>query len=46
MNTEPTIITVPCFPGSRWKLEQLPPLHNCPLRTTRLPEAPAERREL
>jgi hypothetical protein len=46
MNTELTVVTVPCCPGSRWKLEQLTPLHDYPLRSARLPEAPAERREL
>ena len=46
MNTEPIIVTVPCFPGPPWKLEQLTPLHDYPLRTLRLPEAPTERREL
>lgn len=46
MNTEPTIAIVPCFPGAPWRVVRLTPLHNCPLRTMRLPEAPAERREL
>ena len=46
MNPEPTISTVPCFSGSRWKLERREPLHDYPLRTMRLPEAPTERREL
>jgi hypothetical protein len=46
MNTEPTITTILCFPGSSWKLEQLMPLHDYRLRTIRLAEAPAERREL
>jgi hypothetical protein len=46
MNSEPTIVTVPCSSGSPWKLERLTPLHDYPLRTLRLPEAPAERREL
>jgi hypothetical protein len=46
MNTEPTIATVPCFSGSRWKLERLTPLHDYPLRTMRLPQAPTERRGL
>jgi hypothetical protein len=46
MNPELTIVTDPCFPGSPWKLEQLTPLHYYPLRTMRLPEASAERREL
>jgi hypothetical protein len=46
MNSEPTIVTVPYFPGSPWKLGRLTPLHDYPLRTMRLVEAPAERREL
>jgi hypothetical protein len=46
MNTEPTIATVPYFPGLRWKLEQRELLQDYPLRTMRLPEAPAERRDL
>jgi len=46
MNTAPTIAPVPCVWGTPWKLEQLTSLHNHPLRTMRLPEAPAERREL
>jgi hypothetical protein len=46
MNTAPTIVTVLCFSGAPWKLEQFTPLHDYPLRTTRLSGAPAERREL
>jgi hypothetical protein len=46
MNAGPTIATVLCFPGSRWKLEQRTLLHDHPLRTMRLPKAPAERKEL
>jgi hypothetical protein len=46
MNTELTIVTVPGCPGSRWKLKQLMTLQDYPLRTMRLPEAPAERRGL
>jgi hypothetical protein len=45
MNTAPTIVIVQCFSGSPCKLEQLTPLHDYPLRTMRLPKAPAERRE-
>ncbi len=45
MNTELTTVTLPCFSGAPWKLEQLAPLHDHPLRTMRLPKAPAERRE-
>ena len=44
MNTAPAIVTVPCLSGTLWKLEQLSSLHNYPLRTMRLPAAPAERR--
>ncbi len=39
MNTYPTIVTVPCFSGSPWQLEQLTPLADWPLRTMRLPES-------
>jgi hypothetical protein len=46
MNSEPTIATIQCFLGSPWKVGRLTPLHDYPLRTMRLPEAPAERREL
>jgi len=45
MNTAPTIVTVPCLSGASWKLEQLTSLHNYPLRTMRLPEAPTDGRE-
>ncbi|AFY75414.1 putative hydrolase or acyltransferase of alpha/beta superfamily [Synechococcus sp. PCC 7502] len=34
-----TIVTVPCFSGSPWYLEQLTPLSDWSLRTMRLPEA-------
>jgi hypothetical protein len=46
MNTEPTIVTVLYFPGSQWKLRRLTPTQDHPLRTMRLAEALAERREL
>jgi hypothetical protein len=46
MNTEPTILTVPRISVTPWKREQLTLLHDYPLRTMRLPEAPAKRREL
>jgi len=39
MNSSTTIVTVPCFSGSPWQLDQLTPLSNWPLRTMRLPEA-------
>jgi len=44
MNTDAAI--APYFSGGPRKLEQLAPLHDHPLRTTRLLEAAAERREL
>ena len=34
-----TIVTIPCFSGAPWALEQLTPLHGRPLGTMRLPEA-------
>lgn len=40
MTTTPTIVTVPCFSGAPWQLEQLTPLADHPLRTMRLPEDP------
>lgn len=36
---DPTVVTVPCFSGAPWELEQLTPLGHRPLRTMRLPEA-------
>ncbi|HKI98663.1 MAG TPA: alpha/beta hydrolase [bacterium] len=36
---EPTIVTIPCFSGAPWELEQLTPLAQRTLRTMRLPEA-------
>lgn len=39
MNSDLTIVTVPCFSGSPWQLEQLSPLTHWSLRTMRLPEA-------
>ena len=35
---KPTIVTVPCFSGAPWELEQLAPLRDWRLRTMRLPE--------
>jgi hypothetical protein len=46
MNSEPTIVTIPYYPGSPWKLGRLTPLHHYPLCTMRLVEAPAARSEL
>jgi len=34
----PTIVTVPCFSGAPWHLEELTPLAGRPLRTMRLPD--------
>lgn len=39
MSRNPTLVTVPCFSGAPWELEQLEPLSNFELRTMRLPEA-------
>ncbi len=36
---KPGIVTVPCFSGAPWELDQLVPLRDWPLRTMRLPEA-------
>jgi pimeloyl-ACP methyl ester carboxylesterase len=36
--TGPTIVTVPCFSGAPWHLEELTPLAGRPLRTMRLPD--------
>ena len=36
--TGPTLVTVPCFSGAPWHLEELTPLAGRPLRTMRLPE--------
>ena len=36
--SNPTIVTVPCFSGAPWDLRQLRPLAHRPLRTMRLPE--------
>lgn len=38
-NSNLTIVTVPCFSGSPWQLEQFTPLAHWSLRTMRLPEA-------
>ena len=37
-STPPTIVTVPCFSGAPWDLDQLTPLADWPLRTMRLPD--------
>jgi pimeloyl-ACP methyl ester carboxylesterase len=38
-NKYPVIVTIPCFSGAPWGLEQLKPLSHRPLKTMRLPEA-------
>jgi pimeloyl-ACP methyl ester carboxylesterase len=39
MNSPVTIVTVPCFSGAPWDLDQLTGLAHRPMRTMRLPEA-------
>jgi pimeloyl-ACP methyl ester carboxylesterase len=39
MSDTTTIVTIPCFSGAPWELDQLEPLAHRPLRTMRLPEA-------
>jgi len=36
--TRPTIVTIPCFSGAPWDLDELTPLSDWPLRTMRLPD--------
>lgn len=36
--TRPTVVTVPCFSGAPWALEELTPLAEWPLRTMTLPD--------
>ena len=38
MKKEPTLVMIPCFSGSPWKLSQLAPLQHLPMRTMRLPD--------
>lgn len=38
--TTPTIVTVPCFSGAPWELDQLTPLADHPRVTMRLPDTP------
>ena len=38
-NTTTAVVTVPCFSGAPWSLDQLEPLAHRPLHTMRLPEA-------
>lgn len=35
---EPTLVTIPCFSGAPWELEQLRPLQHRPMTTMRLPD--------
>ena len=37
MEPTPTVVTIPCFSGAPWELDQLAPLGHRPLRTMRLP---------
>lgn len=37
-SARPTIVTIPCFSGAPWNLEQLTPLADWPLRTMALPD--------
>lgn len=37
-STKPTIVTIPCFSGAPWDLDQLTPLVDWPLRTMALPD--------
>lgn len=39
MSNTTTVVTLPCFSGAPWDLDQLEPLAHRPLRTMRLPEA-------
>jgi len=39
MSNTTTVVTVPCFSGAPWDLDQFEPLAHRPLRTMRLPEA-------
>ncbi len=36
--SRPTIVTIPCFSGAPWELDQLTPLFEWPLRTMALPD--------
>ncbi len=40
--TRPSILTVPCFSGAPWELDQLTPLADLDLRTLRLPDHPRD----
>jgi pimeloyl-ACP methyl ester carboxylesterase len=39
MSNTTTVVTVPCFSGAPWELDQLEPLAHRPLRSMRLPDA-------
>lgn len=36
--SDPTIVTIPCFSGAPWRLDELRPLRHRPLTTMRLPD--------
>jgi pimeloyl-ACP methyl ester carboxylesterase len=38
MNTQPTLVMIPCFAGAPWQLDQMTHLQDRSLRTLRLPE--------
>jgi hypothetical protein len=38
MDSKPTLLTVPCFAGAPWQLDQLDQLQGWPMRTMRLPK--------
>jgi pimeloyl-ACP methyl ester carboxylesterase len=38
VDTQPTLVMVPCFAGAPWNLEALTALQDCPKRTLRLPD--------
>lgn len=38
MNTQPTLVMIPCFAGAPWQLEQLSHLQGRAMRTLRLPD--------
>lgn len=42
MTTTPTIVTIPCFSGAPWDVDQLTPLADHALRTMRLPDGLAD----
>lgn len=42
MNTEPTLVMIPCFAGAPWQLDQLTCLQGRAMRTLRLPDGVSE----